>query len=187
MTNKDDRHDRLIAAFLANLNDIDRHREHEFRQGYPKATDAEIKMLCDADKKAAYPPRSIEHARLILSDNVWVFEPAHDSPYGGSRYSRHDLAGRPPYRPFCAFRDHWRPDDATVPQKTHRTLLRETMKIMAEILADDPRGPPMPGNPPRQKPTAKDFDDAALAAQAAYLQQKALDAIKLGLPEQPVE
>jgi hypothetical protein len=38
-----------------------------------------------------------------------------------------------------------------------------------------------------QKPTAKDFDDAALAVHASYLKHKALQAIKLGLSELPEE
>jgi hypothetical protein len=38
---------------------------------------------------------------------------------------------------------------------------------------------------PKRLPTAKDFDDAALAVQAAYLESRALEAIKAGLSELP--
>jgi hypothetical protein len=84
MTSKDkDRRDRLVKWILGNLSaeGIDRQCKHEFRQGYPKATDAEIEMLFQANKKAGYPPHNLEHAKLILSDNVWVFSPNHDSPH----------------------------------------------------------------------------------------------------------
>jgi hypothetical protein len=109
MTNKDDKHDSLIARFLSNLSKegIERQTRHEFRQGRPHLTEAEVEIMFQAGKKAAWPPWSLEHAKLILSDNVWVFTPAWDSPYGGSRYSRHDLAERPPCKHFAAFRDHW--------------------------------------------------------------------------------
>jgi hypothetical protein len=139
-TDKSDGHNRLVAAFLANLNNIDAHREHEFRQGYPKASDAEIKMLCDADKKAAYPPHSLAHAKLILSDNVWVFTPASDSPH----WRAGTLAGydnwRPPYKRFCAFRDHWRPDDALPAPAEKIAAAAPHHKAKANASHADPRG-----------------------------------------------
>jgi hypothetical protein len=82
--------DRFIAAFLSGLSEeglnhglkID--RRAECRRGYPKASDAEIQMLCDAGEKAGAVPHNLDHARLILSDSVAAFTPAHDSPYGQS-------------------------------------------------------------------------------------------------------
>lgn len=69
-------------------------------------TEAEVEMMFQAGKKAALPAYSLERAKLILSDNVWVFEPAWDAPYGlGSRFSPEsydDLAKRPPYKHFYA-------------------------------------------------------------------------------------
>jgi len=104
--NTDDRHDRLIAAFIAGLSakGIDRQCRDEFRQGYPKATEAEIWMLFDANKKAGSPPDSLEHAKLILSDNIWVFTPRFDSPYGQPWLLIH--GERPPYKPWAG---RWRP------------------------------------------------------------------------------
>jgi hypothetical protein len=83
---------------------IDRQKRHEWRQGYPKATEAEIQMLFDAEKKNGCPPRDLDHAKLILSDNVWVFTPRFDSPYGQPWLLVH--GERPPYKPW---RGHWRP------------------------------------------------------------------------------
>jgi hypothetical protein len=80
-SNKDiGRHDRLVKWVLSNpsAEGIDRQTKHEFRQGYPKATEAEIQMLFDANKKAGSPPRSLARAKLILSDNVWVFTSNYD-------------------------------------------------------------------------------------------------------------
>jgi hypothetical protein len=75
MTEEDDRHSRLVAAFLAGLSKegIDRQCRHEFRQGYPKATEAEIWLLFNADRKNGSPPWSLRHAREIMArDNVWA-------------------------------------------------------------------------------------------------------------------
>jgi hypothetical protein len=109
------------------------------------------------------------------------------------------LAGRPPYKPFGRFRDHWRPDDALPkseaaqkaklrPATAAMLALARTMQIIAgKDLMDDPEM--MTGAIDLEsrvwKPTAKDFDDAALAIQAFRWQQKALEAIKLVLSELP--
>jgi hypothetical protein len=45
----------------------------QYRRGYPNASDDEIQVLFDAGKKAGAVPHNLEHARLILSDNVYVF------------------------------------------------------------------------------------------------------------------
>jgi hypothetical protein len=53
-------------------------RRAEYRRGYPKATEAEIQMMLDAGNKAGAVPHNLEHAKLILSDNVFAL-PADDS------------------------------------------------------------------------------------------------------------
>jgi hypothetical protein len=109
-TTNNNNNDRL-AAFIAGLSkeSIDRQKKHEWRQGYTLATDEEIKLLFDADKKAGYPPWSLAHARRIMADNVWVFAPNHNSPYArADRYLPLE-PDRPPFKVWAAFRDHWKP------------------------------------------------------------------------------
>jgi hypothetical protein len=49
------RHDRLVKAFLGDsAEELERRRRRDYRQGYPKATEAEIQLLIDADDKAGY-------------------------------------------------------------------------------------------------------------------------------------
>src|SRR5882757_10431590 len=79
--------DRFIEAFLdglagEGLKHGNKARRAEYRRGYPRASEAEIQMLLDAGNKAGAVPHNLEHAKLILSDNVFAFTPAHDSPYG---------------------------------------------------------------------------------------------------------
>jgi hypothetical protein len=79
--------DRFIAAFLdglavEGLKHRDKDRRAEFRRGYPRASEVEIRMLLDAGSKAGAVPHNLEHAKLILSDNVFAFTPANDSPCG---------------------------------------------------------------------------------------------------------
>jgi hypothetical protein len=40
----------------------------EFRLGYPKATEAELNILVEAEEKAGHPPSSIAQAKKILPD-----------------------------------------------------------------------------------------------------------------------
>ena len=97
--------DRIVAAMIANLSEegLAYGRLCEYRQGYPKATEAEIQMLVDAENKAGYPPRNLAHAKTILSDNVWVF-----TPYGRAKsLGRHDFEP-PAFKPWAAFH-YWRP------------------------------------------------------------------------------
>jgi hypothetical protein len=74
--------DRFIAAFLSSLaeeglkHDQTADRRAEYRKGYPKASEAEIQMLFDAGEKAGFVPHNLDHARLILSDNVFAFPSA---------------------------------------------------------------------------------------------------------------
>jgi hypothetical protein len=68
--------DRFIETFLNGLSlDGLKHgnkdRRAEFRRGYPRASEAEIQMLLDAGSKAEVVPHNLDHARLILSDNVF--------------------------------------------------------------------------------------------------------------------
>jgi len=97
--------DRIVAAMIANLSEEGSAygRLCEYRQGYPKATEAEIQMLVDAENKAGYPPRNLAHAKTILSDNDWVF-----TPYGRAKsLGRHDTE-HPAFKPWAAFH-YWRP------------------------------------------------------------------------------
>jgi hypothetical protein len=122
MTKRDYRNDPQAARFVAAIS------------GYPEATEAEMWMLFDAAMKAGRPAHSLEHAERILSDNVYVFTPARESPYGSwsrMKFSGHDLSRWPPYKPFRAFGSQWRPDGVIIP---------------------------------KGEPSPKDFDDAVLAA-----------------------
>jgi hypothetical protein len=96
--------DKLIKLILANLSaeGIDRQIKHEFRQGYPKATEAEIQMLFDANKKAGSPPRSLEHAKRILADNIWCFQPSHGSPFDKASNTWHAMKHWPKHLPPTA-------------------------------------------------------------------------------------
>jgi hypothetical protein len=78
--------DRLVARLIAGLSreGIAYGQRCEWMAGYPKATEAEIQTLIDAEKRAGSPPRSLAHARLILADNVYAFRPASDSPFDRS-------------------------------------------------------------------------------------------------------
>jgi hypothetical protein len=60
--------DRIVKVVIANLSGegIDRQTLHEYRQGYPEATEAEIQMLFEAEKKYGSPAHSLAHARKIL-------------------------------------------------------------------------------------------------------------------------
>ena len=40
----------------------------EYRMGYPKASEAELQMLMDAEDKLDYPPHSLEHAKKVLAE-----------------------------------------------------------------------------------------------------------------------
>jgi hypothetical protein len=60
--------DRLIEAMLGGLSveGIDRQCKHEFRQGHPTYTEAEIELMFRADRKQGYPARNLAQARKIL-------------------------------------------------------------------------------------------------------------------------
>jgi hypothetical protein len=125
-------------------------------------------MIFQAGKKSALPVFNLEHAKLILSDNVWVFEPAWDAPYGlGSGFNTanyDDLARRPPYRHFYAFRDQW--PDGVVAALSAATAMARTLKIIS----------------------GKDLmDDPDLMAHAIDLERRAREAFRLGLSELPDE
>jgi hypothetical protein len=80
MTKKEDqdRHDQLVKAFLGGLSaeEVERQRRREYRHGYPKATEAEIQLLMDADDKAGYPPQGLGHARYIMRTSAGARLPA---------------------------------------------------------------------------------------------------------------
>jgi hypothetical protein len=90
--------DRLVARLIAGLSaeGIAYGQRCEWIAGYPQATEAEVQILIDAEKKACSPPCSLAHARLVLADNVYAFRPALNSPFDRSRN-------------FWAAFHHWRP------------------------------------------------------------------------------
>jgi hypothetical protein len=61
------------------------HPLDQYRSGYPDATESELRMLWDAEKKSGKPPSGLEHAKIILADNVWIFRPRRRSPFGRNR------------------------------------------------------------------------------------------------------
>jgi hypothetical protein len=213
----------------------------QYRRGYPNATDDELQLLNDAGKKAGAVPHNLEHARLIVSDNVYAF-PAR----GTKRFAAFDHWPVPDVRTypaagllvmsrvmqeFATRRPDGPPDllaaavdleqralaaikaglselslDATVPkQETAPTVWRErdaaqrkkakprtasaamlalarAMQVLAgKDLMDDPdlMRDAIELEKRADIPTAKDFEDAALAVQSARLQHKALDEMKL--------
>lgn len=114
----------ILTSF--SVEGIYRQIKHEMRQE-KRATEEEIELLFRANKKAAWPPCSLEHATSILADNVYAFRPAYDSPFAKSGTTWHALK-------------HW---------------------------------------PRRLPPTAEDFDNAARAVYAAWMEGRAaLEAIK---------
>src|SRR5712671_702708 len=65
----------FIAKFMGDLSKegLIHGSPTQYRRGYPNASDDDIQMLFDAGKKAQAVPHNLEHARLILRDNVYVF------------------------------------------------------------------------------------------------------------------
>jgi hypothetical protein len=77
----EDKKDRIAGIFF----DYESPRD-QYRFGYPNATPAEINMLLAAEKKnGGTPPSNLGHAKIILSDNVWIFKPRRRSPFGRDR------------------------------------------------------------------------------------------------------
>jgi hypothetical protein len=90
----------------------------QYRRGYPNASDDEVQMLFDAGKKAGAVPHNLEHARLILSDNVFAL------PAGAKR--------------FDAFH-HWpAPNKNAYPAVAVLVMAR----TMVQFAAERPDGPP---------------------------------------------
>jgi hypothetical protein len=92
--------------------------------------------------------------------------------YGlGSRFNPErydDLAGRPPYKHFNAYRDHW-----TLPAPTREKAKPGYSSAGALAMAR------------AQKQLAEENGDADLMAHAIELERRALEAIKLGLSQLP--
>ena len=77
---------------------------------FAKATRRQQKPRYGCYSTQTKKPHNLAHAKLILSDNVWAFTPNYDSPYGrADRYLPLEPE-RPPFKPWAAFRDHWRPE-----------------------------------------------------------------------------
>jgi hypothetical protein len=75
---RDFRRDPRAARFVASITFYNEGLDRE-------PTEAEVWMLFEAACKFGAPPFSIEHGKRILSDNIYVFRPAHGSPYAESR------------------------------------------------------------------------------------------------------
>jgi hypothetical protein len=73
-----DRHDRLLKTLLRGFSaeELERQRRGEYRLKYPKATEAEIQLLMDADDKAGYPPQGLGHAKYIMRTKAGARLPA---------------------------------------------------------------------------------------------------------------
>jgi hypothetical protein len=116
----EDEQDRIARIFFDNETPRD-----QYREGYPNATEPEIRMLLDAEKKnGGTPPSNLDHAKIILSDNVWIFKPRRRSPFGRSRADGEYFPTRPV---------HWRPWEwPKLALATAAMLdLARTMKIIA--------------------------------------------------------
>jgi len=180
-TDKSDGHNSLIVAVLAGLSKegIEKQIRHEFRQGYPTATEAEISLLFDADRKNGSPPWNLRHAREIMArDNVWAFRPHCNSPFGRASHEWHgpgpsaamkaeEEASYLATRKWIAEIAAAEPITAPKPKRTRHTPLREMMKMVAEVLSG------------RQLATAtayKEFDDAALAVMRAHRDHRVREA-----------
>jgi len=184
-TDKSDGHNSLIVAVLAGLSKegIEKQIRHEFRQGYPTATEAEISLLFDADRKNGSPPWNLRHAREIMArDNVWAFRPHCNSPFGRASHEWHgpgpsaamkaeEEASYLATRKWIAEIAAAEPITAPKPKRTRHTPLREMMKMVAEVLSGRP-----PDNSPRPRPTDKEFDDAALAVMRAHRDHRVREA-----------
>jgi len=98
----------------------------QYREGYPNATEPEIKMLLAAEKKnGGTPPSSLDHAKIILSDNVWIFKPRRDSPIGRKRATCEYRPTRP---------DHWLAARAVHEEHRAREAAAAYREHMAKLL-----------------------------------------------------
>ena len=78
----------------------------QYRFGYPNATEPEIEILLAAEQKnGGTPPSSLEHAKIILSNRVWIFKPRRRSPFGRDRAEGKYFPTRPVH-----WRQHHRPE-----------------------------------------------------------------------------
>jgi len=122
---------RFIEAFLHGLAGEglkygNKSRRAEYRRGYSHASEAAIQMLLDAGNKAGAVPHNLDHARLILSDSVFVFTPAPDSPYGRDA------------KRFAAFH-HWPvPDKRSYSSVGALVMARTMQRFVAEHPDLDP-------------------------------------------------
>jgi|SRR6267378_1679228 len=87
MTKDKERSNRIIARMIAGLSEegLAYGRRCEYEQGYPFASDEQIQTLVDAEAKAGGPPHDLDHAALILADNIFAFRPVRGSPFDRSR------------------------------------------------------------------------------------------------------
>ena len=140
----------------------------EYRRGYPKASEDEIQTMFDAGSKAGAMPHNLEHARLILSDNVFAFTPADGSTKRFAAFEHWPVPDRRCYMAIGVFvmahtmqqfaAEH--PDGAAPDMlgQAHALKKRALSAIAAGL--SEMRVPHV-----RPLPTAKDFDDAVRVAQ----------------------
>ena len=140
--------DRFIAAFLDDLSKegLIHGSPAQYRRGYPKASDDEVQMLFDAGKKAGAVPHNLEHAKLIMSDNVFAF-----TGQGTKR--------------FDAFH-HWSvPDGRSYPSVAVLVMARTMVQFAAE----------RPDHPPELMADALALEQRALDAIKAGVSELTLD------------
>jgi hypothetical protein len=190
--------DRFIEAFLnglagEGLKHGNKDRRTEYRRGNPHASEAEIQMLLDAGEKAGAVPHNLDHARLILSDSVFVFTPAPDSPYGRdakrfAAFHHWPVPDRRSYssvgwlimartiQQFAAQHPDLDPEMMTGAITLEKRALEAIAAGVSEILLAPLDLSKIPGNSPRPPPTERDFDNAALARMKADRDRKVREA-----------
>jgi hypothetical protein len=178
----------FIAKFMGDLSKegLIHGSPARYRRGYPNASDEEVQMLFDAGEKAGAVPHNLEHARLILSDNVFVF-PAQ----GAKRFDafrQWPVPNRLSYpavavvvmartmQEFAKQRSDGPPDLLADAVELEQRALDALKAGLSEIRIAPLDSSNNPDTSPRPPPTDKDFDDAALAVQKARRDQKVREA-----------
>ena len=64
-------HDRIVERVLAGLSKegLKRHRRDEYRQGNPKATEAELDLMMAADEKSGNAMGSLAQAKKVMGNS----------------------------------------------------------------------------------------------------------------------
>jgi hypothetical protein len=141
----------------------------EYRRGYPTASEDEIQTMFDAGRKAGAMPHNLEHARLILSDNVFAFTPADGSTKRFAAFEHWPVPDKRCYMTIGVFvmahtmqqfaAGH--PDGAAPDMLRHAHALKKRAQRAIAAGLSEMKVPHLP--------TAKDFDDAARVVQAVHL------------------